>query len=519
MQPAPDLPTTARATDLGPAARRPAPGRHVLDDQIERALRARHPLLYLHTSEEARAEQALRRVATSAGVPITVWSCSGGLDGDDSRDDTRDAAVALDRILTQAKPGLYVFKDLAAFMGAPPVTRLLRDAYYRLRDVRHAHLVVLAADLDVPSTLRHNVFLIDAGPPDVEELAELVGQTVRQYTERQIPPALLREAALALRGVTLDEARHVMHSVLADGKLSLESLLDAIREAKKTLSVGTGFLEYVPHERGIEEVGGLARFKAWIDDRATVFNQRAVDAGVPVPRGILIMGVSGCGKSLCAKVIAKIWNVPLFRLDMNLVFAEIFGNAEASFHRALKTIEALAPAVLWIDEIENGLGFSENANPTQQHIFSAFLTWMQEKPPLVFVAATANRIESLPAELIRKGRFDQVFFVDLPSEQERAELLRISLRRNGAAPDDFDIRAMLRETRGWNAAEIEQVIDAGRIRGIRHKRAFTTQDVLDQTRNVVPLSRTMSEQIQALRDWAWDRATPASGDDVDSLDG
>jgi SpoVK/Ycf46/Vps4 family AAA+-type ATPase len=219
------------------------------------------------------------------------------------------------------------------------------------------------------------------------------------------------------------------------------------------------------------------------------------------------MGVSGCGKSLVAKVLAREWRVPLFRLDMNRVFSGAYGNPEATFHRALRTVESLAPVVLWIDEIENGLGFT---GPGTTHLFSAFLTWMQEKPPLVFVAATANRIEDLPAEMIRKGRFDQVFFVDLPDAGERRELLEIHLARQATDPAAFDLVALVRDTDGWNAAEIEQAVIAARTQGLHEARPFNSADLRAVARRVVPLSRTMSEQIKTLRDWAWDRATPAS---------
>ena len=403
-----------------------------------------------------------------------------------------------------------MFKDLNDFINDPTLVRVLRDAYYKLQGSPSIRMFLISPVFNLPESLRKNIYYLDARLPSTAELTELARTVTREYTRHELPEDVLIELGLALRGLTLDEARHVLHSTLSSGKLARSRLLEEIRVAKRALTAGAGFLEYIPVEHDISQLGGLSNFKDWLNTRATVFNQNSLENGLPIPRGILITGVSGCGKSLCAKVTAKTWNVPLYRLDMNLVFADMYGNPEATFHKALQTIESMAPVVLWIDEIENGLGFSDDINSVQSHIFSAFLTWMQEKPPLVFVAATANRIENLPVEMIRKGRFDQVFFVDLPDAEERGELFRIHLRRQGADESGFDIEKLVLESEGWNGAEIEQVVNAARIYGHREQRQFNTDDIVQQARQVVPLSRTMNEQIKALRDWAWNRATPAS---------
>jgi SpoVK/Ycf46/Vps4 family AAA+-type ATPase len=223
-----------------------------------------------------------------------------------------------------------------------------------------------------------------------------------------------------------------------------------------------------------------------------------------------MMGVSGCGKSLAVKTISSLWNIPLFRLDMNLVFSGLYGSPEEAFHRALKTIEAVAPAVLWIDEIENALGLDETGQKIASHIFSSFLTWMQEKPPLIFIAATANKIQALPAEIIRKGRFDEVFFCDLPTAVEREEIFRIHLARNGAVLDDYDFKMLQVMTDGWNGAEIEQAVISARTDAFYEKRPFSQRDLSNVIARIVPLSDTMEQQIKSIRSWAFSRATPAS---------
>jgi len=483
-----------------------------LDERLQQAVATRRPLLFLRSPEERRVINAIGRIAGDA--PVIEWSCTRGFDQAVSgRDrDYREPVAAIEAAVEKREPAYYVFKDLSVFMDDPAVVRALRDAYDALRERNDTRLVILSPVGVVPEILRRDVLTVELPLPGIEQLAEEAAATLHRYTAQDIPDEVLHNIALSLGGLTTDDARFVIHSALrGSDRISRRELMQSIQDAKQALASRAGFLQYVPVERDVADIGGLSNFKEWLDDRAGVFNREAVEAGVPVPRGILITGVSGCGKSLCCKVLARSWDAPLYRLDMNLIFSGLHGNPEAAFHNALKTVEAIAPAVLWIDEIENGLGFEEAPHPTQSHVFSAFLTWMQEKPPLVFVAATANRIEYLPAEMIRKGRFDQVFFVDLPDENERKELIGIHLRLNGADPDDFNLDTLAGETQGWNGAEIEQAVTSARIRARRHGRAFTTEDVVQQARQIVPLSRTMNEQIKKLRDWAWNRARPASG--------
>jgi hypothetical protein len=480
--------------------------------EIRDAIAGRHPLLYLVSPEEDRVIAALEAIAAEmpGGARVTTWTCVDGLDG--AGGETRSPVEAIRAVIRAPRPGFYVFKDLSDFSEAPDVVRALRNAYHALPAVPGAHLVIVAASQRVPDALHTEVCVVQIPPPDPAELLEDIHRVHAEYPgAAPIPAEMHGKLTLALRGLTRGEVRHVMHRVFSSGRVGDRDVLNQVFAEKQSFLRKAGFLEFIPNRILVEDIGGLEVLKDWAMKRRELFTQAAVDAGLPTPRGILVMGISGCGKSMCAKAIAGLWNLPLFRLDMNLVFSRLFGTPEAAFHRALKTIEAVAPSVLWIDEIENALGMTtDKTTPEQQLTLSTFLTWMQERPPLVFVAATANRIASLPAEIIRKGRFDEVFFCDLPGEEERREIIAIHLRHQGVDPATVDPERLLYATRGWSGAEIEQAVIAARIDARDQGRALTLDDVRRHTARMVPLSRTMEEQIKAIRSWSFSRALRAS---------
>lgn len=483
-------------------------------EQIERALFGRHPLIYLDSPEEQRMILLLRRVAAQQhpALPVVVWSCTQGFDDDPSHEGGTDPIQALQQVIDGDRPGIHVMKDLWDFAGQPVVDRLLHDAYERLREQGNRFLVILGVERSVPQALQDQVFRIDVGLPGLKEMLLHLQEFNAREASGRLSDEALKNIALSLMGLTLNDATHLMYQISRSEHATASQVADWIHGCKKRLvaSGGSACLEYVPVDFDIAQIGGLDRLKDWIAKRKKFFSLKAQLSGMPVPKGILIMGISGCGKSMAAKVVANTWAVPLFRLDMNLLFSQMQSSPEAAFHRAVRTVENAAPAVLWIDEIENGLGLLGGEGFKQSHVFSAFLTWMQEKSQLVFVAATANRIESLPAELIRKGRFDQVFFCDLPDRRERAEILSIHIRANKQNPEEFDIDYLTTCTEGWNGAEIEQAVKSARIEAYSQNRNFTLKDIVTQIDMIVPLSKTMKEQIHQIKDWAWDRATPAS---------
>lgn len=481
------------------------------EEQILTAIRGRHPLVYLHTSEEERVVDSLKPMIakTFPGGSLSTWSCVRGLEPAAKDVDTREPVAALQYLIAHPRKGFCVMNDLSAFLNDPRVIRSLREAYFAFCRDFQSCLVIVSSTAAMPESLEKELCLVELDAPSSEELLTRVDTVAKSYPAVSMSSSLRSQIGLALRGLTLMEAEHVMHRTFSGGA-SKANILDDIFAEKQTLAKKAGYLEFVPVKFDISKVGGLENVKDWAAKRKSLFNYESVKAGLPVPKGVLIMGVSGCGKSMLAKAIAGLWKVPLFRLDMSLVFSGAYGPPEEAFHRALRTIESVAPVVLWIDEMESALSTPKETATPQALAFSAFLTWMQEKPPLVFVAATANRIEKLPAEIIRKGRFDQVFFCDLPANEEREEILSIHLQDNGAHPGDFDMSRLVVRTEGWSGAEIEQLVIAARIEAQQAGRPMNFEDIRRQCDLMVPLSKTMAAQVKAIRDWAFTRATRAS---------
>jgi SpoVK/Ycf46/Vps4 family AAA+-type ATPase len=476
-------------------------------DKIRNAILGKYPLIYLQTWEEQRATQLLEAFATKlfgSAQSVRVWDCVGGFS-----DGNCDPLSAIKLILSSEEKGFYVLKDFSAFISQPAVARALRDAYYSLQ-AKDKFLFIVSPELVIPESLKKEILLIDMDLPDENELGRHLARIQQNYSQPSLAPELLSQMTFALKGLTLNEAGHILNKVFRSKKTDPNWILQQIFSEKEMIVKKSGYLEFVAPDYDIANIGGLDNLKEWLIKREKLFSKKALEDGMPVPRGMLVMGMSGCGKSLSAKAISALWKVPLFRLDMNLVFSGIYGSPELAFHRALKTVEAVAPAVLWIDEIENSLGMDEGQTSGNPYVFSSFLTWMQEKPPMIFVAATANRIQAIPAEVIRKGRFDQVFFVDLPNDEERKQIFEIYLKRNGADISQFDLVFLAAATKGYNGAEIETAVVSARIEAYHEGRSFTIDDITRNTARMVPLSKTMEDQMKKIRSWAYGRATPAS---------
>ena len=484
-------------------------------DKIRRALVGGHPILYVQTWEEGRIERVVAHFAKTfykQAASYGVWSIVDGLQIDGKPvPDTRDPLQALSAIIGGSGPGFFLLKDFPAVMdGRPEVTRRLRDTYRALKD-KGRFVFLVSPRLSIPEDAKKEVFYIEYELPDETEIAKILdGSLKARLSNDGMSEESRKKLSLALKGLTADEIGHLLAKVFATRSAFDDAAFGEVLAEKEQMSKKDGILEFVPPKFTIEDLGGYQNLKEWLLRRKSLFSREALEAGVPIPKGILLMGMSGCGKSLGIKVISTLWNLPLFRLDMNTVFSGAAGNAEMTFNKALRTVEAASPAVLWIDEIEMGVGSTGTGDSSMSRIFAGFLTWMQEKDPFVFVAATANRIQLLPAEIIRKGRFDQVFFVDLPNEEERKQIFGIHLGRNRQEPSKFDLIFLAKATKGWNGAEIEQAVVSAVVDAYSDKRTLTEQDLYRMISSTVPLSVTMEDQIKAIKSWAHDRAISAS---------
>jgi len=463
------------------------------------------PLAYIHSPEEQR----VARVLDGMGMPVWTWCLTEGMRcGDAAQAGTEEARAALDFIIAHPGEAIFHLKDFhEPLRDSALVRRRLRDVYQACLN-RRKFVVITSPVRAVPEEVERSIAFVELRPPDMVELVEFMRDRVNSRGG-EVDESALTEMAGALRGLTLDEAGYALERALSAGYKLGSDAMPALLEEKKLLVNRSGFIEFVAESTGLAEVGGLQGLKTWLRERRKLFLMRDKLSSEIVPKGVLIMGIPGCGKSLSVKAIASYFELPLYRLDMIEIFSGRHGKPEGVFVQACRMMEDMAPAVLWFDEIEMGVTSTETSGE-QGRIFAFFLTWMQEKTRGLFVAATANRIDLLPAEMIRKGRFDEVFFVDMPAAQEQLQIFEIHLNRRGVDAGRFQLGQLLQFTVGWTGAEIEQCVISAVTRARLEEREVKQQDLIEIAAKLVPLSRTMQEQIGHIRNWAFERAIRAS---------
>lgn len=485
---------------------------------IKDVLSGGYPVVAIETWEEESSLTTLSGFFNSAfkgNGSFMVWDLQKGLcEPSTGTSEQLNAIEALEKIQNSEKPGFYIFKDLSEILSDNEIQRRIKNVYSAFRG-RNKFLILLGAKFTLPLELNKDITLVDYKLPEINEIKYIVDEYFSALSKRGIEINLnedeLDQVYTSLKGFTSAEIRFSLNKACIGLKSLDKNILVKLHDEKEQLAKKDGVLEYVRGSETIEDVGGLENLKEWLVKRRKLFTPEAIAAGLRPPRGLLMMGISGCGKSLSVKAISALWNLPLFRLDMNKVYSGAYGTPEGTFFRAIKNIEAVAPAILWIDEIEGGISSSTAKDgSTGSHIFSAFLTWMQEKSSDVFVAATANRIDLLPAEIIRKGRFDQVFFIDLPNDSEREHIFKVHLQKRKNDLSKFDLPLLSVATEFWNGAEIESAVEAAMIEAFSRNEQMTQDDLYTIIRNTVPLSRTMAEQIKFIKNWASERAVSAS---------
>jgi SpoVK/Ycf46/Vps4 family AAA+-type ATPase len=492
----------------------------VMKEELSILVQAQYPLIYLVTSEEERAEQTIEALAQMKPQrKVFIWTVTHGIveygqPRNVTQHNTVSPEAAVEWVIRQRDPAIFVFKDLHPFIDSPAVTRWLRDAIASFKDTQRT-ILLMSPVQTVPVELEKEVIVLDYPLPDMTELNQVLSNQLDLNRSRRVTTEAREKLLKAALGLTKDEAEKVYRKAqVTTGRLT-EAEVDIVLSEKKQLIRRNGILEYIEEDETIDSVGGLEELKHWLKQRSNAFTERAREYGLPQPKGMMILGVPGCGKSLIAKTTSRLWGLPLLRLDMGRVYdGSMVGRSEANLRNALKTAESISPAILFIDEIDKAFagstGSADSDGGTSSRIFGSFLTWMQEKTSPVFVMATANRVERLPGEFLRKGRFDEIFFVDLPSSDERKEIFRIHLSKRREDISRFDLDQLVMVCDGFSGAEIEQALVAAMYEAFAQDREFTQLDIIASIRATLPLSKTMHEQVTALRDWARQRARPAA---------
>lgn len=490
--------------------------------EIEVLIRAKYPILYIVTWEERRVEEAVAKVCQTLNRQLHVWSITQGM-----RPPIQKAAAprtsslpgeleALAQVHEANEYTVFLLRDFHPYMKDYRVVRLLRDLALRLRG-RAQTLILTGPMLNLPNDLEKDVTVIDFPLPDSNDIESTLDAVIKTVAgnpalDIELEPMEREIIVKSAQGLTLDEIESTFARSLVEKKtFDVETVL----EEKKQIIRKSGLLEYYAPEAHLKDVGGMELLKDWLEKRTASFTDKAREFGIPAPKGILLLGVQGCGKSLTAKAVAAQWNLPLLKLDVGRIFGSLVGQSEENIRKAIKVAESVAPCVLWADELEKGFagvgGVGDSG--TTARVFATFLTWMSEKTSPVFLIATANDVSALPPEMLRKGRFDEIFFVDLPDSEEREQIFSIHLKKRKRDPKKFKLPALSEATTGFSGAEIEQVVVGALHTAFFADRELKQADLINEAKSVVPLSVMMREEIGELREWARLRTRPASKND------
>ncbi|MBP0020045.1 MAG: AAA family ATPase [Cyanobacteria bacterium SBLK] len=477
-------------------------------DEFELLLRACYPLIYIPTPEEERAESAIASSAKRSGNrAVYIWDFVEGYQDNPNNAGVgrRNPLQALEFVeqLPDASPVIFILRDFQRFLEDVSISRKLRNLAKKLKS-QPKNIVVVSPEITIPSELTEVFTIVDFPLPTAEEIKSEI-QRLLGATGQTLSETLLDELTRSARGLSKERIRRVLaRAIAAHGKIAAEDVELVLAEKRQSIRQ-TQILDFYPATEQISDIGGLDNLKDWLLRRGGAFSEKARAYGLPHPRGLLLAGIQGTGKSLTAKAIAHHWHLPLLRLDVGRLFGGLVGESESRTRQMITLAEALAPCILWIDEIDKGFaGFEGKGDSgTTSRVFGTFINWLAEKRSPVFVVATANNIRALPPEMLRKGRFDEIFFVGLPSQDERKAILSVHLSRlRPHNLQNYDLERLAYETPDFSGAEIEQTLIEAMHIGFSQNRDFTNDDIIEAASQIIPLARTAKEQIQFLQDWA-----------------
>jgi SpoVK/Ycf46/Vps4 family AAA+-type ATPase len=495
-------------------------GKPNLQAIIKDLIAARTSLVYLLSDEDRRIEADIKNLASTifrTPPNVYIWSCTTGLTLNDQPVIKSPAIIdTIDWFMNVQETAFLILNDIHVFMAEnPPVVRKLKDAAKKIEN-SYKTIFMVSPFMTIPPEIEHEIMLVDVPLPNIEEINQVLQQVLAREKHRETLIQSLDQDKLDLfmkagAGLTTQQVMHAFRKAVSGKKSVTPKEIDILMDDKKQIVRKSGLLDVVTHDISFDDLGGFGNLKNWLKARQDIFSQKARDFGLNLPKGVLMMGISGCGKSLCIKAIADFWRIPLLRLDMGKLYDGVLGTPEECLRRVIKTCEATAPCILWIDEIEAGIANAsqKSLGGSASRILAGFLTWMQEKTSPVFIGATANQIELLPPEMLRKGRFDELFYVELPTEPEREEIIRIHLSRKNIPLNRFDFQPLVKITGGFNGAEIEVGVSSALFRAYSQQRDVKQEDLYVALDSIVPLSTTMQEQIKALERWAHNRAVKA----------
>ncbi len=478
---------------------------------ISLLLRSHSPILVLQTHEERRAVELLKDIALNLGSAIFKWSVTTGLHRIDiilePQTHLKEPTKVLEHINASEFEGIYMLLDFHPYLKDPVHIRLLKELAMKFSE-NSAKLVLVSHKIDIPAEVKKMAVSFELALPDDDQLLKIVKQEASSFAKENprvkvnADKKALRQLINNLKGLSYNDAQRLARSAIVDDGAITESDLPGVMQAKYRLMNRDDILAFEFETSNFEELAGMQNLKTWLQQRSKFFHQNHNMKGMESPKGILLLGVQGCGKSFAAKSVAGAWQVPLLRLDFGRLYNKYVGESESNIRDALKTAEVMSPCILWIDELEKGISVNENDDGTSQRILGTLLTWMAENDKPVFIVATSNAIDQLPPELVRKGRLDEVFFVDLPATEVREAIFHIHADKRELDKSSFDVAKLASLTEGFSGAEIEQLVVSAIYSAHADELPVTMETLIEEISTTKPLSILMAEKIAALRHWA-----------------